>query len=332
MAAIVLIACFWPLSVIASKLGFPSLIWLFATIIGLASGLAIGLYRPAQRLISGFIIGASLLVAEFLLLQLGLTQLQDSGAYSLFVTLALPLLICLPGLWLIFELRNAAEALIIRTNSLPTMTVSWNNYWLVQKILRHRRSRLAWMVTSLASVTLAAGCIIQRVPLGDGYVLAYVGAILACGMATDMRPIARRQNPYEILGLRGTQAYVLELGLSAFALAALAVSPLLGLMAGASGRPFMAGLYGLSLITFGTSIGLLAGIIFVPENKDISAQLAAAASSSLVLILLTRWSWFQSQATGGQSGVLLSGAVLFLAGSCLIEQQRHKIYWRLNHA
>jgi hypothetical protein len=198
-----------------------------------------------------------------------------------------------------------------------------NQWWFVLKLLRNRRTLTA----------LSFGCILTTVSAGfiewrhltalGGAGWFMLSAIMSATIACDLRGLSARHKAPEVEALGGLAYFVrsqLRAALPVAIMPALPIAIITSLHS--PGSQTVA--YAVSLQLAATLLGLVAGTLLVPGDKDMGSQLFAAVLSTSAIIGVPKLLTYASlaQLTITWSGIAASAIILIY----LIEINRRRSY------
>lgn len=199
-----------------------------------------------------------------------------------------------------------------KTLRLPKSWVTW----LLTQFVRNKGTILSY--ASGVAVTLAVSLLAAKEQL-DPSMLYTVLALVVGAAVADMRGLQKVKCCFGIIALRGTAHFFAQQIIAGALITALVSLPLVTYLVF---HGMALALEGITYSLLGLGIGIVAGTIVVPQNKDISSQLYAS-------LLITACTFLMQRFLGGSAAIgniIISS--LLLALSAAIEQHRNNFIWR----
>jgi len=244
--------------------------------------------------------------------------------YAVFVAgILLSTILLIPvGIHQVDQMRATTNHMkIVRTGWLPSMFWSY-------KIVIRSSMRIGIVVNILLSFAVILVAKHARIHLDQNIGRMSV-SMLAGALATDIRGLFARNRPPEIVGLRGTNAFLCAALSAIFATSIISTLPLLAALIVSPDRQLFLLFSQLSL---GICAGFAASILLVPANREITKQFLATVLCLVIVVGLPHIPQVSSLSSHSLSLTYLTVSCLLFCAAQFVELERNNFIWRKMYA
>ncbi len=254
----------------------------------------------------------------------------DGMKASLLYGVLTGLLICYGGFWRSY--LQTGRVCAVKNEGAPLLLWSAKSIgrtWLFAKVFRNPRTANSLVFCLTVAALFALAIHLRR--LGgagqNGWLL--FTAVLSGAFACDIRGLARRYKPPEIVALKGVLWFVLHEFMSvqlAGIIIGLPIVLVIGLSPAGFGAQLLLNFIAMQL--FANAAGLLSSTFFAPQSGDTGAQFFSAVLATTMIIAFPRLTHLGSVNVIQQAVLWTAGAIGTLVLSVFIEQVRRNNYGR----